>query len=257
MHHHAVCSLIVASIVLIFVPGCGGSKPQPAGGATGTAAATTAPSAPANDPFTAAASDAEPGERPYLEPARPFLTALAARNYGAAYDQLSTHARAKMLTGQFTPSVVTETSFGTPLENVTREQFIEWMGKSEAELGVPESIRHISVFEIDAQVLSGQGDKLSAVFAIGAMPADIPANIRKASLRGALTCQKSRTWAEAIAQDLDNVTPEQILSGQVNQETKATIEESLPYLNLKFVLVDEGGQLKIGYFEMMPPSMLD
>ena len=162
-----------------------------------------------------------------------------------------------MMTGQFTPSVVTETSFGTPLENVTREQFIEWMGKSEAELGVPESIRHISVFEIDPQVLSGQGDKLSAVFAIGAMPAEIPANIRKASLRGALNCQKSRAWAEAIAQDLENITPEQILSGQVNQETKATIEESLPYLNLKFVLVDEGGQLKIGYFEMMPPSMLD
>jgi hypothetical protein len=27
--------------------------------------------------------------------------------------------------------------------------------------------------------------------------------------------------------------------------------------NLKIVLVEEGGQLKIGYFEFLPPSMLD
>ena len=31
MLHHPVCSVIVASIVLIIVPGCGGSKPQAAG----------------------------------------------------------------------------------------------------------------------------------------------------------------------------------------------------------------------------------
>jgi hypothetical protein len=30
-----------------------------------------------------------------------------------------------------------------------------------------------------------------------------------------------------------------------------------PYLNVKFVLVEDEGQLKLGYFEFMPPSMLD
>ena len=34
-------------------------------------------------------------------------------------------------------------------------------------------------------------------------------------------------------------------------------EDFDPYLNLKVVLVEEGGQLKIGYFEFLPPSMLD
>jgi glycerol-3-phosphate dehydrogenase len=30
-----------------------------------------------------------------------------------------------------------------------------------------------------------------------------------------------------------------------------------PYLNLKVVLVEEGGQLKVGYFEFLPPSIWD
>jgi hypothetical protein len=30
-----------------------------------------------------------------------------------------------------------------------------------------------------------------------------------------------------------------------------------PYFNLKVVLVEEGGQLKIGYFEFLPPSIWD
>ena len=34
-------------------------------------------------------------------------------------------------------------------------------------------------------------------------------------------------------------------------------EDFDPYLNLKIVLVEEGGQLKIAYFEFLPPSMLD
>ena len=34
-------------------------------------------------------------------------------------------------------------------------------------------------------------------------------------------------------------------------------EDFDPYFNLKVVLVEEGGQLKIGYFEFLPPSMMD
>jgi hypothetical protein len=33
-------------------------------------------------------------------------------------------------------------------------------------------------------------------------------------------------------------------------------EDFDPYFNLKVVLVDDGGELKIGYFEF-PPSMMD
>ena len=34
-------------------------------------------------------------------------------------------------------------------------------------------------------------------------------------------------------------------------------EDFDPYFNLKVVLVEEGGQLKVGYFEFLPPSMMD
>lgn len=34
-------------------------------------------------------------------------------------------------------------------------------------------------------------------------------------------------------------------------------DDFAPYFNLKIVLVDEGGQLRIGYFEFLPPSMLN
>jgi len=43
----------------------------------------------------------------------------------------------------------------------------------------------------------------------------------------------------------------------VSAEVKEEMEDNAPYMNVKFVLVEEGGQLKVGYFELMPPSMLD
>jgi len=30
-----------------------------------------------------------------------------------------------------------------------------------------------------------------------------------------------------------------------------------PYFNLKIILVEEDGQLEVGYFEFLPPSMMD
>jgi hypothetical protein len=34
-------------------------------------------------------------------------------------------------------------------------------------------------------------------------------------------------------------------------------EDFAPYCNLKVVLVEEAGSLKVGYFEFTPPSMMD
>jgi hypothetical protein len=49
--------------------------------------------------------------------------------------------------------------------------------------------------------------------------------------------------------------------GKKDQDAeKKTVQKSEdfdPYFNLKIVLVEEGGQLKIGYFEFLPPSMMD
>jgi len=54
--------------------------------------------------------------------------------------------------------------------------------------------------------------------------------------------------------------PQQDSDVQQNQSYVFDLKKSDdfdPYFNLKIVLVDEGGQLKISYFEFLPPSMLD
>ena len=87
---------------------------------------------------------------------------------------------------------------------------------------------------------------MDSMFAIGAMPDWIPANIRRASLRGQI-------HTELSPQELQKVAQQQGLSVE---ELKKE-EDFDPYLNLKVVLVEEGGQLKVGYFEFLPPSIMD
>jgi len=87
---------------------------------------------------------------------------------------------------------------------------------------------------------------MDSMFAIGAMPDWIPAEIRRASLRGQIHTELSPQALQTVAQQ----------QGISLEELKKS-EDFDPYFNLKIVLVDEAGQLKIGYFEFLPPSMMD
>jgi len=87
---------------------------------------------------------------------------------------------------------------------------------------------------------------MDSMFAIGAMPDWIPADIRRASLRGQI-------HTELSPQELQRAAQQEGISVEELQKD----ENFDPYLNLKVVLVEEGGQLKVGYFEFLPPSMLD
>jgi hypothetical protein len=78
------------------------------------------------------------------------------------------------------------------------------------------------------------------------MPEWIPADIRRASLRGQIATELS-------PQEIQNVAQREGISVE---ELKKN-EDFNPYLNLKVVLVEEDGQLKIGYFEFLPPSIWD
>ncbi|MGC2626978.1 MAG: hypothetical protein WA269_09090, partial [Candidatus Udaeobacter sp.] len=78
------------------------------------------------------------------------------------------------------------------------------------------------------------------------MPDWIPANIRRASLRGQI-------HTELSPQELQNAAQREGISVEDLKKS----EDFDPYFNLKIVLVDEGGHLKVGYFEFLPPSMLD
>jgi hypothetical protein len=108
----------------------------------------------------------------------------------------------------------------------------------------------LHVFSTDPDVLNRRSKEqfgaMDSMFAIGAMPDWIPAEIRRASLRG-------QVHTELSAQELERVAATE---GITVEELKKS-EDFDPYFNLKVVLVEEGGQLKVGYFEFLPPSIMD
>jgi hypothetical protein len=197
--------------------------------------------------------EAKPDERKYLLAAKPFVIALANRKYADAYAQLSRYAIARMSLEQFKPSEKesdAQQNQAYVFDNVSPEQFAYLMQYVEAAHGTPRAPKTLYVFSTNPDVLNRRSKEqfgaVDSMFAIGAMPEWIPADIRKASLRGQI-------HTELSPQELENVAQRE---GMTVEELKKS-DDFDPYFNLKVVLVEEGGQLKIGYFEFLPPSIWD
>jgi hypothetical protein len=197
--------------------------------------------------------NAKPEERKYLLAAKPFFIAVANRKYADAYALLSRYAIARMSLEQFKPSEQAsdaQQNQAYVFDNVTAEQFAYLMQYVEAAHGAPRAVEMLHVFSTDADVLNRRSKEqfgaVDSMFAIGAMPEWIPADIRKASLRGQI-------HTELSPQELQNVAQREGISVEDLKKSG----DFDPYFNLKIVLVDEGGQLKIGYFEFLPPSIWD
>src|SRR5436190_17938061 len=135
--------------------------------------------------------DAKPDERKYLVAAKPFFIAIANQQYAQAYALLSSYAKARMSLNQFTPAEE-RTEFArnesNPLTNVTAEQFADLMKMVEAAHSTPRAPKMLHVFSSDADVLNRRSAEqfgaVDSMFAIGAMPNPIPADIRPPSWRG-------------------------------------------------------------------------
>jgi hypothetical protein len=197
--------------------------------------------------------DVKPDERKYLLAAKPFFVAIASRKYADAYSLLSRYATARMSFNQFTPAEEDATYQqyeASPYDNVTAEQFAYLMQYVEAARGRPRAPKMLHVFSTDPDVLNRRSKEqfgaMDSMFAIGAMPEWIPADVRRASLRGQIHTELSPQELEKVAAT-EGITVEELKKS----------EDFDPYVNLKIVLVEEGGQLKIGYFEFLPPSMMD
>ena len=197
--------------------------------------------------------DAKADERKYRLAAKPFVIAVANRKYADAYALLSRYAIARMSLEQFKPSEQdsdAQQNQAYVFDNVTAEQFAYLMQYVEAAHGAPRAPKMLYVFSTDPAVLNRQSkEQLGAVdsmFAIGGMPEWIPAGVRRASLRGQI-------HTELSPQELQNVAQREGIS--VGELKKSADFD--PYFNLKVVLVEEGDQLKIGYFEFLPPSIWD
>src|SRR5262249_16917552 len=196
---------------------------------------------------------AKSDERKYLLAAKPFVVAVASRRYADAYALLSRYAIARMSLEQFKPSESdsdAQQNQAYVFDNVTAEQFAYLMQYVEAAHGTPRAPKMLHVFSTDADVLNRRSKEqfgaMDSMFAIGAMPEWIPADIRKASLRGQI-------HTELSPQELQNVAQREGISVEELNKNGGLD----PYFNVKVVLVEEGGQLKIGYFEFLPPSIWD
>jgi hypothetical protein len=197
--------------------------------------------------------DAKPDERKYLLAAKPFFIAVANRKYADAYALLSRYSTARMSFNQFRPAqddATYQQYESNPYDNVTAEQFAYLMQYVEAARGIPRAPKMLHVFSTDVDVLNRRSKEqfgaMDSMFAIGAMPEWIPANIRRASLRGQI-------HTELSPQELEKAASEHGISVE---ELKKENDFD-PYFNLKVVLVEEEGQLKVGYFEFLPPSIWD
>src|SRR5215510_364105 len=197
--------------------------------------------------------DAKPDERKYLLAAKPFFIAVANRKYADAYALLSRYAIARMSLDQFKPSEQASDSQQNQsylFDNVTADQFAYLMQYVEAAHGAPRAPKMLHVFSTNPDVLNRRSKEqfgaMDSMFAIGAMPEWIPADIRKASLRGQI-------HTELSPQELQNVAQREGISVEDLKKS----DDFDPYMNVKLILVEEGGQLSVGYFEFLPPSIWD
>ena len=258
---HSV-AVFVAGFVFAGLVGC---RPGFDVGAEGGAATGEIESPGPNDVIDSAIQvandEGDTQDKPYLEASRPWINAIAARDFSAAWDQLSSHAQARMTPFQFVQGEDEEVDPKSlePIPDVSKEKFIEWMGKVEEHYGPIKACEHVYVEETDPKILSGKVeglDRVSALFAIGNMPEDIPADIRKASVRAEYVCEMTEKHAKYLA-DAYGIPVEEIMAGKVTDESmQGVLEESAPCVQTKFVLVEEGGALKVGYFEFVPQTML-
>ena len=120
------------------------------------------------------------------------------------------------------------------------------MADVEWQHGAPNAIQELHVFGTDPKILAGQGSRIEVMLAVGNIPASVPAAVRRASLRGQIRTVLSAPQLAGAAQAM-KVTVEEL---QKDPDFK-------PYINLKAVLVEEAGALRVAYFEFLPPSMLD
>ena len=139
---------------------------------------------------------------------------------------LSSHAKARMSLEQFKPAEQDPDSQQNQtyaFDNVTAEQFAYLMQYVEAAHGAPRAPKMLHVFSTDPDVLNRRSKEqfgaMDSMFAIGAMPEWIPADIRRASLRGQI-------HTELSPQELQNEAQREGISVEDLKKTRISIPTS-------------------------------
>ena len=133
---------------------------------------------------------------------------------------------------------------------LSKEQFVEKMNAIVERAGKFYGMESLYVESTDAGILAGKTrdnwDKLDVMYAIGMMSEKVPTDIRRASVRGMITLEFTPEAAEQLKKQWGVANLDELYE-----------EGEAPYCKLKTVLVEEDGELKVAYFEFVPPSMLD
>ena len=210
----------------------------------------SAESLPATTPMPVPPEKIVTDQSQFLQAAEPFLQALARQKYEEAYGLLSSQAKSRMTLNQFVApadALAFQRNEQSPFKNVTPADFGELMKKVEELYGRPQAVESLSVFSVDPDVLGHRPkeevDILESAAAIGAIPDSISNDVRRASLHGQIATELSPDQL-AHAATILNVNPDEL---QADPNFK-------PSFNVKLVLVEEDGQLKVGYFEFLPAS---
>jgi hypothetical protein len=186
----------------------------------------------------------------YVQAAEPFVHAIAGQQYEQAYGFLSSHAKARMTLNQFVapPDALTfQRNEQSPFLYVPATGFVELMKKVEDLYGVPQSVESLAVFSTDLEVLARRNVEgagiVESASAIGGMPDAVGADIRRASVHGVIATALTTEQLRQAAAETD-MKPEDL-------QKDPTFN---PSFNVKIVLIEEDGQLKVGYFEFLPSS---
>ncbi|OAI51830.1 hypothetical protein AYO47_06790 [Planctomyces sp. SCGC AG-212-M04] len=172
----------------------------------------------------------DPADIPMIKAARPFVDAISQKRYEAAFAELSPLAVANAYRDQFIPRTEREQQ-RTSVAPLTQESFKELMGEAEKVLGTPISLESLDVVSRDPEILSGRGDAIERSYVMGGTPESVPTSVRRAALQ-AMIATKHPDFPDA--KDGDG-----------------------PSLKLKIILTEEDGKLRVGYFELSLPSILD
>jgi predicted Zn finger-like uncharacterized protein len=172
----------------------------------------------------------DPADVPMIKAARPFVDAISEKRYEAAFAELSPLAVANAYRDQFVPRGENEQQ-RTSVAPLKLESFKELMAEAEKVLGAPVGLENLAVVSRDPEILSGRGNAIERSYVMGGTPEGVPTSVRRAALQ-AMIATKHPNFPDA--EDGDG-----------------------PSLKLKIILTEEEGKLRVGYFELGPPSILD
>ena len=203
------------------------------------------PSSPAKAGNTGELTYENNTEKEQLLAGKPFHEAIANRDYEGAFALLSNYAKQDVSRRQVAQNLSLaeekELAQEPRIESLTLATFKEWMDKFEQVYGTPLEINEMAVDEMDPDILAGRGNAMDTALSIGLISDNVPTEIRRSVIRSYITGRHTEKNTQYLMES--------------EGLTEAEVHEYLePQYEMKTVIVEIDGQLKVGYFEFFRSS---